>query len=67
MNYIVFEGSGFIGTHLIHLLKKTHPADNIYCLEIVMPGEEEVVPGIVEKNDDEYFETNIRDAENVTE
>lgn len=106
MNYIIFGGSGFIGTHLIHLLKETHPADNIYCLDIVMPGEEGVVPGIVEKNDGviyeridvrkkieyeietteddvvfnlaavhrtpghedhEYFETNIRGAENVTE
>lgn len=106
MNYIIFGGSGFIGTHLIHLLKETHPTDKIYCLDIVMPGEEGVVPGIVEKNDGvvyervdvrkkiewevkttekdvvfnlaavhrtpghediEYFETNIRGAENVTE
>lgn len=106
MNYIIFGGSGFIGTHLIHLLKETHPQANIYCLDIVMPGEEGVVPGIVEKNDGvvyervdvrkkiewdvettpedvvfnlaavhrtpghediEYFETNIRGAENVTE
>ena len=106
MNYIIFGGSGFIGTHLIHLLKKTHPEDQIYDLDIVMPGEEGVVPGIVEKNegviyeridvrkpitfeiettendvvfnlaavhrtpghkDIEYFETNIRGAENVTE
>ena len=105
MNYIIFGGSGFIGTHLIHLLKKTHPEDQIYDLDIVMPGEEGVVPGIVEKNegviyeridvrkpitfeiettendvvfnlaavhrtpghkDIEYFETNIRGAENVT-
>ena len=51
MNYIIFGGSGFIGTHLIHLLKETHPANNIYCLDIVMPGEEGVVHGIVEKND----------------
>lgn len=105
MNYIIFGGSGFIGTHLIHLLKGTKPQANIYCLDIVMPGEEGVVPGIVEKNDGvfyervdvrkpiewdvqtteddvvfnlaavhrtpghedlEYFETNIRGAENVT-
>ncbi|MDO4354889.1 MAG: NAD(P)-dependent oxidoreductase [Clostridia bacterium] len=105
MNYIIFGGSGFIGTHLIHLLKKERPEVNIYCLDIVMPGEEGVVPGIVEKNegvkyervdvrkpiewdvnttaedvvfnlaavhrtpghaDNEYFETNIRGAENVT-
>lgn len=106
MNYIIFGGSGFIGTHLIHLLKKevVKNGDKIYDLDIVMPGEEGVVPGIVEKNegveyirldvrqpiefdfvptsedvifnlaavhrtpghpDHEYFETNIRGAENV--
>ena len=106
MKYIIFGGSGFIGTHLIHLIKETNPQSTIYCFDIVMPGEEGVVPGIVEKNDGviykrvdvrekidiklditgedivfnlaavhrtpghkpiEYFETNIRGAENVTE
>lgn len=107
MNYIIFGGSGFIGTHLIHLLKNevVTDKDKIYVLDIVMPGEEGVVPGIVEKNegveyirldvrnpidfdfkpteddiifnlaavhrtpgheDYEYFETNIKGAENVT-
>lgn len=107
MNYIIFGGSGFIGTHLIHLLKDEviTEKDKIYDLDIVMPGEEGVVPGIVEKNegveyirldvrqpiifdfksteddvifnlaavhrtpghkDYEYFETNIKGAENVT-
>lgn len=107
MNYIIFGGSGFIGTHLIHLLKNevVTEKDKIYVLDIVMPGEEGVVPGIVEKNegveyirldvrnpidfdfkpteddiifnlaavhrtpgheDYEYFETNIKGAENVT-
>lgn len=107
MNYIIFGGSGFIGTHLIHLLKNecVKPGDKIFDLDIVMPGEEGVVPGVVEKNegveyirldvrkpiefdftptaddvifnlaavhrtpghpDHEYFETNIRGAENVT-
>ena len=56
MNYIIFGGSGFIGTHLIHLLKETHPTDKIYCLDIVMPGEEGVVPGVVEKNDGVVYE-----------
>lgn len=106
MNYIIFGGSGFIGTHLIHMLKAecVKPGDKIYDLDIVMPGEEGVVPGVVEKNDGveyirldvrkpfdfdftptvfdiifnlaavhrtpghedkEYFETNIRGAENV--
>ncbi|MCC8110973.1 MAG: NAD(P)-dependent oxidoreductase [Ruminococcus sp.] len=107
MNYIIFGGSGFIGTHLIHLLKSEclKANDKIYDLDIVMPGEEGVVPGVVEKNegveyirldvrkpldfdfnctqndiifnlaavhrtpghrDYEYFETNIKGAENVT-
>ena len=56
MNYIIFGGSGFIGTHLIHLLKETHPEDKIYDLDIVMPGEEGVVPGIVEKNEGVIYE-----------
>lgn len=108
MNYIIFGGSGFIGTHLIHILKNevVTDKDKIYVLDIVMPGEEGVVPGIVEKNDGveyirldvrnpidfdfdptkddiifnlaavhrtpghedyEYFETNIKGAENVVE
>lgn len=107
MNYIIFGGSGFIGTHLIHLLNTIKkPNDKIYDLDIVMPGEEGVVPGVVEKNegveyircdvrqpidfdftptlydvifnlaavhrtpghkDYEYFETNMKGAENVTE
>ena len=47
MNYILFGGSGFIGTHLIHLLLKecVRPGDVIYDLDLVMPGEEGVVPG----------------------
>lgn len=106
MNYIIFGGSGFIGTHLIHMLKNEcmNDGDKIYDLDIVMPGEEGVVPGIVEKiagveyirldvrkpielqftptdqdiifnlaavhrtpghEDKEYFETNIKGAENV--
>lgn len=52
MNYIIFGGSGFIGTHLIHLLNDIkNKDDKIYSLDLVMPGEEGVVPGIVEKND----------------
>ena len=51
MNFIIFGGSGFIGTHLIKLLKDevVKDGDNIYDLDIVMPGEEGVVPGVVEK------------------
>ncbi len=107
MNYIIFGGTGFIGTHLIRLLKHevVTDSDKIYALDIVMPGEEGVVPGVVRRfkgvkyircdvrkpidvdidttKDDiifnlaavhrtpghepyEYFETNIRGAENVT-
>ncbi len=62
MNYIIFGGSGFIGTHLIHLLNEIRkPEDKIYDLDIVMPGEEGVVPGIVEKNDGvEYIRLDVR-------
>lgn len=65
MNYIIFGGSGFIGTHLIHLLKETAKADNIYDLDIVMPGEKGVVPGIVEKVDGvEYIRCDVRQTIN---
>lgn len=63
MNYIIFGGSGFIGTHLIHLLKSecVKSGDKIYDLDIVMPGEEGVVPGIVEKNDGvKYIRLDVR-------
>lgn len=63
MNYMIFGGSGFIGTHLIHMLKDecVKPDDKIYDLDIVMPGEEGVVPGIVEKNDSvEYIRLDVR-------
>lgn len=63
MNYIIFGGSGFIGTHLIHLLieEVVKPGDNIYNLDIVMPGEEGVVPGIVEKIDGvKYVRLDVR-------
>ena len=56
MTYIIFGGSGFIGTHLIHLLKEKHPEANIYDLDIVMPGEEGVVPGTVEMNEGVVYE-----------
>lgn len=35
MNYIIFGGSGFIGTHLINLLHEKYPNANIYNLDIV--------------------------------
>lgn len=107
MNYIIFGGSGFIGTHLINMLREVKNGDDaIYDLDIVMPGEEGVVPGVVGRIDEveyvrldvrkpfdidftptpddiifnlaavhrtpghkdtEYFETNIRGAENIVE
>lgn len=63
MNYIIFGGSGFIGTHLIKLLKSEvlKPDDIIYDLDIVMPGEEGVVPGIVEEIEGvKYIRTDVR-------
>ncbi len=63
MNYIIFGGSGFIGMHLIHLLKDEciKEGDKIYDLDIVMPGEEGVVPGIVERNEGvEYIRLDVR-------
>ena len=63
MNYILFGGSGFIGTHLIHLLLKecVRPGDVIYDLDLVMPGEEGEVPGIEEKNDGvQYIRLDVR-------
>lgn len=63
MNYIIFGGSGFIGTHLIKLLKQeaVKDGDKIYDLDIVLPGEEGVVPGIVEKTDGvNYIRCDVR-------
>lgn len=34
MNYLIFGGSGFIGTHLVNLLAETYPESNIYNLDI---------------------------------
>ena len=63
MNYIIFGGSGFIGTHLMKLLRAecVTPGDKIYNLDIVMPGEEGVVPGVVEKIDGvDYIRLDVR-------
>jgi len=65
MNYIIFGGSGFIGTHLIKLIKAKYlnPGDAIYDLDIVMPGEEGVVPGVVEEIESvKYIRLDVRKA-----
>jgi nucleoside-diphosphate-sugar epimerase len=96
MSYLIFGGSGFIGTHLVNLLHEQYPAATIYNLDIVennhdgksvfvhcdvrqpieldVPlSEDDVIfnfsavhrtPG---HPDCDYFETNIRGAEHVTE
>ena len=63
MNFIIFGGSGFIGTHLIKLLKAEVVSENdrIIDADIVMPGEEGVVPGVVEKIDGvDYVRLDVR-------
>lgn len=63
MNYIIFGGSGFIGTHLIKLIKKNcyKSGDKIIDVDIVMPGEEGVVPGKVERIENvEYIRADVR-------
>lgn len=41
MNYFIMGGSGFIGTHLIKLLKDTYPECKIYNLDIVKNNQNE--------------------------
>ena len=110
MNYIIFGGSGFVGTHLAKVIRESGKDCKIYSLDILKPGEpipnishyrtalcegeayvSEYIPCDVRKpievtfeptpddvifnlaavhrtpghEDVEYFETNIRGAENV--
>lgn len=37
MNYIIFGGTGFIGTHLAKLLKIERPNDKVWNLDVVSP------------------------------
>lgn len=39
MNYIIFGGTGFIGTHLAKLIKSTNPDAKIFNLDLVKQGE----------------------------
>lgn len=43
MNYIIFGGTGFIGTHLANLLNETHPNDQIWNLDIIDPVQLETI------------------------
>ena len=95
MNYLIFGGSGFIGSHLTNLLKERYPnshivnldiresdhggkSEFIYC-DVRLPIElsinvssEDVIFNFAAVHttpghpDHEYFETNIKGAENVT-
>jgi nucleoside-diphosphate-sugar epimerase len=94
MNYLLFGGSGFIGTHLINHIKESDETATIYNLDIaennhngksifiscdvckpislqVKASAEDVIFNLaaVHKTpghpDNEYFETNIRGAENI--
>lgn len=37
MNYIIFGGTGFIGTHLAKLLKAERPNDKVWNLDVISP------------------------------
>jgi nucleoside-diphosphate-sugar epimerase len=94
MNYFIFGGSGFIGTHLINIIKENSKDTVVYNLDIVENNhnsksvfihcdvrkpislkvainEEDIIFNLsaVHKTpghpDNEYFETNIRGAENI--
>jgi nucleoside-diphosphate-sugar epimerase len=94
MKYLIFGGSGFIGTHLVNILKNIDNKQVIYNLDIVEENHggksafvfcdvrnkielnipiasDDVIFNLaaVHKTpghlDNEYFETNIRGAENV--
>ncbi|MDR1556376.1 MAG: NAD-dependent epimerase/dehydratase family protein [Tannerellaceae bacterium] len=94
MNYLIFGGSGFIGTHTVNAIRESNPEAVIYNLDIEENNhggksvyvscnvEKEIAADIPVSPDDvilnlaaklrtpghpvhEYFETNIRGAENV--
>ncbi|WP_312084004.1 NAD-dependent epimerase/dehydratase family protein [Epilithonimonas hominis] len=95
MNYFIFGGSGFIGTHLVNLLEEKYPDSNIYNLDIrennhngkskyincdvrqpinlnIAVDQNDIIFNFAAVHttpghpDHEYFETNIKGAENVT-
>lgn len=95
MNYLIFGGSGFIGNHLVNLIKEKYPDSNVYNLDIrennhdgkskyihcdvrkpinlsVLVDQNDIIFNFAAVHttpghpDHEYFETNIKGAENVT-
>ncbi len=68
MNYLIFGGCGFIGTHLIHLLKTSYIKrdDKIYVLDIILPGEKDTNSKTIEKIDGiNYIRYDIRHPINI--
>lgn len=94
MKYLIFGGSGFIGSHLIDLIKKNNPESLIYNLDIVENtnlqdvhfifcdirnpiniditlSADDIIFNLAAIHrtpghpDYEYFETNIKGAENI--
>ena len=57
MNYIITGGTGFIGTHLTHLILERYPDAKIWNLDIVKPG----TPNPVVKN----YKPAVRDGEKL--
>lgn len=51
MNYIIFGGTGFIGTHLANLIHEKYPESNIWSLDIVDPSK---LAGMSEAQIQEY-------------
>ena len=51
MNYIIFGGTGFIGTHLSRELKQNNPEAEVWNFDIVDP---EVLKNLDEKQTEEY-------------
>lgn len=63
MTYIIFGGCGFIGTHLQREIMGRGEECRVVAADIVMPGEEGVVPGVVEAVEGvEYVRCDVRRA-----
>lgn len=61
MTYIIFGGCGFIGTHLQREIMSRGKESRVVVADIVLPGEEGVVPGVVEAVEGvEYVRCDVR-------